>query len=113
MIIKIKDLKVKTIIGFDSWERKKRQLVLINIEYEISKTKAHITDNINDTINYRTLTKKIVKFVSSSKFMLIESLAYNILQIIKKDKRVKWAKVAVGKPGALRDSRSVAVEVSF
>ena len=113
MTIKIKDLKVKTIIGFEAWERKKKQTVVINIEYELKKTKAHITDNINDTINYRTLTKQIVKFVSSSKFMLIESLAYNILQIIKKDKRVKWVKVNVDKPGALRDSRSVAVEVSF
>ena len=112
MIIKIKDLKVKAIIGFESWERKKKQTVVINIEYELKKTKAHITDNINDTINYRTLAKEIIRFTKSSKYLLIESLAYNILKIIKKDKRVKWAKVEVDKPGALRDSRSVGVEIS-
>lgn len=110
MIVRIKKLKLKTIIGIDKQERKRKQIVIINIEYEIKKTKAHKTDNIQDTLNYRTLTKKIIKSVQLSRFLLLEKLANSILKIVLEDKRISWAKVEVDKPGAIRFSDSVSIE---
>ena len=110
MLVRIKNLKLKAIIGIDNWERKKKQTVVINIEYEIKNTKAHKTDNIKDTLNYRTLTKEIIEYVKSSRFQLLEKLTGNILKIILKDKRISQAKVEIDKPGALRFSDSVSVE---
>lgn len=112
MIVRIKNLRLKVIIGIDQWERKKKQAIVINIEYEIKNIKAHKTDKIQDTLNYRTLTKKIVKHVTSSRYFLLEKLAHNILKIILENKRITWAKVEVDKLKALRFSDSVSVEVT-
>lgn len=112
MLVRIKNLKLKTIIGIDDWERKKKQNIVINIEYEIKDSKAHKSDNINDTLNYRALNKEVIKFVKSSRFYLLEKLVSEILKIILKDKRVVRAKVEVDKPKALKYSDSVSIEMS-
>ena len=109
--IRITDLKVRTIIGINSWERKTKQDVLINVMMDVDVSKAVRSDNIADTIDYKTITKKIIAAVNESKFFLLEKLTDMILQLVMADPQVRKATVRVDKPRALRYTHSVSVEL--
>jgi dihydroneopterin aldolase/D-erythro-7,8-dihydroneopterin triphosphate epimerase len=108
--IHIKDLLLRTIIGINDEERRNKQDVLINITLHTDHTAA-VSDEVADTVNYRTITKEIIKLVEESQFYLVEKMALEISDICLADPRVERAVVTVEKPGALRFARSVGVTV--
>ena len=109
MEIKIKNLRVKTIIGVNDWERETKQEVLINLNIEFDGDRAVRSDRIEDTINYRTVTKRIIEEVEKSNFFLLEKLADRIIRTVADEANVVSATVEVDKPGALRHADSVSV----
>jgi D-erythro-7,8-dihydroneopterin triphosphate epimerase len=110
-IIRIKNLLISTIIGFNPEERINPQDVLINIEIELDISSAINLDHEDSIYNYKTITKAINALVSQSNYNLLEKLTYEVLQLIMKDNRVLRAKVEIDKPRALRFSDSVSVEL--
>jgi D-erythro-7,8-dihydroneopterin triphosphate epimerase len=109
--IRIKDLHLRTIIGINEEERRNRQDVLINVELLADTRPAGASDDIEDAVNYRTITKRIIALVEGSQFFLVEKMAAEIASICLADPRVEAATVRVEKPGALRFARSVGVEI--
>jgi dihydroneopterin aldolase/2-amino-4-hydroxy-6-hydroxymethyldihydropteridine diphosphokinase len=109
--IQIRDLLLRTVIGINDEERRNRQDVLINITLRTDTRVAGASDNIQDAVNYRTVTKRIVELVEGSQFYLVEKMASEIAAICLQDPRVEGATVRVEKPGALRFARSVGVEI--
>ncbi|MFC1569351.1 dihydroneopterin aldolase [bacterium] len=112
MKIHIKNLRLQTIVGIFAWERKEVQDVIINIEFEFDGSKAAESDNIKDTVDYKSLKKQIINKVETSQFYLLEKLANCVLDIIMSEPKVSRAKVEVDKPQALRFADSVSVECS-
>ena len=109
MIIKIENLKLRTIVGIYDWEKEKKQDVIINIEMEFDGTKAIESDNIEDTVDYKTITKEIIDMVEGNEFNLIERIAGEAIKIAMKNDKVERASVRVDKPGALRFTDTVSV----
>jgi dihydroneopterin aldolase len=103
------ELKVDTIIGIWEWERKIRQTVIIDIEMSADIAKAAATDSVEDTLNYKSVAKRIQSFVGESSFQLVETLAERIAGIVREEFGVQWVKVRVNKPGAIRGSRDVGI----
>lgn len=112
MIIRIKNLRLKAIVGLNDWERRRLQRIIINIAMTLDGKQAAQSDRIEDTIDYKQLKKKIIQGVENSNFFLIEKLASHILEIVMKNPKVVRATVEVDKPGALRFSDSVSIECS-
>jgi D-erythro-7,8-dihydroneopterin triphosphate epimerase len=110
--IRITNLKLRAIIGTNDGERECKQDVIINVKIDFDSAKASASDNIKDTIDYKTLTKHIIDEVEPSSFFLLEKLTRHILNIIMEDPLVLEASVRVDKPLALRFSDSVSVELS-
>jgi D-erythro-7,8-dihydroneopterin triphosphate epimerase len=110
--VRIKNLRLRTIIGTNKAERKNLQDIIVNITLEFDSSKAEISDKIRDATNYRTITKTVIKFIEKSRFYLLEKLCRKILDIIMSDKRIKSAAVEIDKPGALRFADSVSVELT-
>ena len=108
-LIYIKDLRVQTIIGIFGWEREVRQEVSIDLEMEFDCKKAAKNDAIEDTIDYKKITKEIIKFVEESEFQLQETLAEGIADLVKNKYKVDSLKLRVSKPGALRHAEDVGV----
>ena len=106
-IIYIKDLRIETIIGIFDWERKIKQEVSIDMEFPFDCKKAAATDSIEDTIDYKAITKGVIKLVEESSFQLQETLAESIATFIKDEYGVKSIKLRVSKPGALRGAKDV------
>ena len=109
MIIKIENLKLRTIVGIYDWEKEKKQDVILNIEMEFDGTKAVDTDSIDDTIDYKTITKEIIDMVEGQEFNLIERIAGEAMKIVMTNDKVQRASVRVDKPGALRFTDTVSV----
>lgn len=111
-IIRITNLRLRTVIGVYDWEQDCKQDVLANIKIDFDATKACESDAIEDTIDYRALTERIIKEVEASTFSLLEKLAKRILDIIIENPQVKETAVRVDKPSALHFADSVSVELS-
>jgi len=107
----IKDLKVRGIIGINDWEREQIQDMLINIEVFSDTRRAAETDNIEDCVNYRTLAKKVQAHAEAAKRLTVEALANDLAKLCLQEKGVQKVIVRVEKPGAVRFSNSVGVEI--
>jgi len=105
------ELKVDTIIGIWEWERRIRQTVVIDIEMSADIAKAAATDDVADTLNYKSVAKRVQSFVAESSFQLVETLAERIAAIIREEFGVAWLRVRVNKPGAIRGSKAVGVMI--
>ncbi|MCL5428688.1 MAG: dihydroneopterin aldolase [Chloroflexi bacterium] len=109
--ILIKDLLVRGIIGINDWERENPQDILINIEIEADLSEAGASDNIEDSINYRTLTKRVIAHAESANRLTVEALAADLAAICLEEPGAQKVRVRVEKPGALRFAKSVGVEI--
>ena len=107
----IKDLKVRGIIGINDWEREQIQDMLINIEVFSDTRRAAETDNIEDCVNYKTLAKRVQAHAETAKRLTVEALANDIAKLCLQEEGAQKVIVRVEKPGAVRFSNSVGVEV--
>ena len=70
-----------------------------------------IRDEVTDTLNYKTVAKRLISFVEGSSFHLVETLVERIAGVILDEFGVAWVRVTVSKPGAIRGSRDVGVTI--
>lgn len=107
----IKDLLARGIIGINDWEREKPQDILINIVIFTDLRRAGQSDDIADSVNYRTISKKAQAHAETAQRLTVEALAADIADICLQEKGVTKARVRVEKPNAVRFARSVGVEI--
>jgi len=107
----IKNLLVRGIIGINDWERKRPQDILINITLFTDTRRAAETDNINDCVNYSTVSKKVQEHAESAEKLTVEALANELLKLCLEEQNVQKVVIRVEKPGAVRFAESVGVEI--
>ncbi|HQW07973.1 MAG TPA: dihydroneopterin aldolase [Steroidobacteraceae bacterium] len=107
----LRGLAVDCVIGFIEWERRIRQTVVIDLELPVDCRAAAVRDRVEDTLDYKTVAKRVLAFVEESQFQLVETLAERIAQLILGEFAVEWVRVSVNKPGAIRGSRDVGVAI--
>ncbi|QFU23335.1 dihydroneopterin triphosphate 2'-epimerase [Shewanella eurypsychrophilus] len=112
-IIRIKNLRLRTFIGIKDDEIQNKQDVLINAEIHYCAEKARNSDNMDDALNYRTITKKIIELVEHNRFSLLENLTGQVLDITSEHAWVEFASVEVDKPHALRFADSVSMFLCY
>lgn len=107
----IENLSVDTIIGIYDWERDIRQTVTLDLEMAFDNRKPAASDRIDDTLNYKAVSKRLIAFVQAAHFELVESLAEHCARIVLDEFDVGWLRLRVGKPGAVTGARSVGVVI--
>ena len=110
-LVLIKDLLVRGIIGINADERRAPQDILINIALSTDIRLAAESDRVEDGVNYRTITKKVIAHAEKAGRFTVEALAADIARICLEEPKVISARVRVEKPGAVRFARSVGVEI--
>ncbi len=108
-IIYLRDLRIDTVIGIYDWERRMKQTVILDIEMGTDIRAAANSDNIEDTLNYKDVAKRIMSFVGDSEFELVETLAEKVTDIILSEFNTHWVKLTLNKKGAVRGVRDVGV----
>lgn len=107
----IRDLLARGIIGVNDWEREKPQDIIINVVLFADLRQVGESDNLSDSVNYRTVLKQILAHAESSRRFTVEALASDLAKICLSFPGVQKVQVRVEKPGAARFSRSVGVEI--
>lgn len=110
-IIYLTDLRVDTVIGIYDWEREITQTVRFDLEMATDIRKAAQSDSIEDTVDYKAVSKRVSDFVGQSKFQLVETLVERVAEIIINEFHVPWVKVTINKKGALSDATDVGVMI--
>ena len=108
-IIFLGGLEITTIIGIYEWERETKQTIILDIEMAYDIRKAAETDAIEDTLDYKSVSKRIITFVEESKYFLVEKLAQEITNIILNEFEVRWVKLILNKKGAIRGASDVGI----
>jgi dihydroneopterin aldolase len=104
-------LTAEAVIGIYDWERGVKQRLEIDLEMDVDLRAAARSDAIDDTLNYKSVAKRVLAFVESSRYQLVEALAGEIARIVLEEFKVARVKVTVHKPGAIRHSRDVGVVI--
>jgi dihydroneopterin aldolase len=107
----LRGLAVECIIGFIEWERRLKQTVVIDLELPVDCTRAAVTDDVADTLDYKKVAKRVIAFVEASEFHLVETLAHRLAIMVLEEFGVEWIRISVNKPGAIRGSKDVGVSI--
>ena len=110
--IRVKDLRLRTFIGINDDEIRNRQDVLIKRTILYPAATAVEVNEIQHALNYRTITKAIIRHVEENRFALLERLTQEILDLVMAHPQVRYAEVEVDKPHALRFAESVSITLT-
>ena len=107
----ISDLIARGIIGVNDWEREKPQEISINIVLFTDLHEAGRSDNLEDSVNYRTVAKMVLAHAETAQRQTVEALAADVARLCLEEPGVQQVRVRIEKPGAVRFSRAVGVEI--
>lgn len=111
--INIRNLRLRTFIGFNPEEMQKQQDVVINIEINYTISEGVLQDQVEDALNYKVITKKVIEHVESGRFLLLEKLVGDVLSICSDHPVINHARVSIDKPHALRFADSVSLALEY
>ena len=109
--ILIKDLLVRGVIGITERERERAQDILINAVLFTDIARAAETDHISDCVDYSKIAKKLMAHAETARRNTVEALVSDLARLCLEEKGVQGVRIRVEKPGAVRFSRSVGVEI--
>ena len=107
----LEGLEVRGIIGLHDWEREQPQTIRIDLEMACDAATAAAEDDISKTVNYRSVAKAIQVYVDEHQPQLLETLAHRLAMMILEEHGVTWIRLKASKPGAIRFSENVGVQV--
>jgi len=111
--INIQNLRLRTYIGFNPEEKTKKQDVIVNIEINYRISDGVIRDQVDQALNYKTITKAVIEQVEEGRFLLLEKLVADVLEICSRHPSVNSARVTIDKPHALRFADSVSLTLEY
>jgi dihydroneopterin aldolase len=110
-IIFLRGLEVECIIGFIDWERRVKQKVVIDLELPVDCRAASVSDEVEDTLDYKKVAKRVIAFIEASEFKLVETAANRLALTLLEEFGIEWVRLSINKPGAIRGSRDVGVSI--
>jgi dihydroneopterin aldolase len=110
-IIFLRGLEVECIIGFIDWERRVKQTVVIDLELPVDCRAASVRDEVDDTLDYKKVAKRVIAFIEASEFKLVETSAHRLALTLLEEFGIEWVRLSINKPGAIRGSRDVGVSI--
>ncbi len=110
-IVFIRGLKAKAVIGVFDWEKQIRQNLVLDLDLRADVVHAAASDTLEDAVDYKAISQRVVEFVEGSKFQLVESLAEAVARIVREEFAVSWVRVRIAKPFAVRTAQEVGVVI--
>ncbi|TQV64464.1 MAG: dihydroneopterin aldolase [Halothiobacillaceae bacterium] len=110
-IVFIADLRIETIIGIYDWERVTPQTVRLDLEMGWDNRAPAAGDDIAKALDYKSVSHRIVDYIRESQFLLVETMAEKVAEIVMTEFGSPWVRVRVAKPGAVRGAAEVGVEI--
>ena len=100
-VVFVKGLKIEAIIGVFDWERTTPQTLTLDLEMRHNISRAALSDDIADALNYKAVTDRVTEYVQGTSFQLVEALAEKVASLVQEEFDVQWLRITLGKPGAI------------
>ncbi|GMQ90676.1 MAG: dihydroneopterin aldolase [Gammaproteobacteria bacterium] len=110
-IVYLRELKIPCTIGVWDWERRIKQIVVIDLDMATDVRAAARTDRLEDALDYKAVTKRLIEYVGNSEYQLVETLAEHVAEIIRTEFKAPWVRVRINKKGAIRGAADVGVVI--
>jgi 7,8-dihydroneopterin aldolase/epimerase/oxygenase len=107
----LRGLTAECIIGFIDWERRVKQTVVVDLELPVDCRRAAISDEVADTVDYKSVAKRVLAYIEASEFKLVETLAHRLALLLLEEFGLEWVRISLNKPGAISSSRDVGVVI--
>ena len=107
----IKDFLINEIIGIHKHEKINKQKILFNITIDVKQNTLPNETNLSSIVDYEKITNKLENLAKSKSYNFLESLAEDSFKEIFEDKRINSVKIKIEKPDAIKNAKSVGVEV--
>ena len=107
----IKDFIIEEIIGIHKHEKIKKQKIKFNIVLDVDQSSVPDEKDIKSIVDYEKITNKLEKLTKNKKYNFLESLAEDSFKKIFEDKRINSVTIKIEKPEAIKNAKSVGVEV--
>jgi len=108
-IIYIHGLKCECVIGVWEWEKAITQTLVLDIDLATDVTKAAASDDLKDTLNYKTIADRVNEYAKANQFDLIETLIERLAQLILAEFEVPWVRIKLDKGGAVKNVGHVGI----
>lgn len=108
MKLRLNQIDVDCIIGDRPDERIRAQRLLVDIELDIV-TQAAETDCLTDTVDYAALTSRVRSALVAAQCQMLERAAKVVYEVCRADAKVRAARVAIRKTGAIAHLQSAEV----
>jgi FolB domain-containing protein len=109
MLIKIKNLRLKTVIGIHPFEEKINRDIIINAIITVDYERSLQSDNIEDTLDYDSITTKIKSLIAANRYKLIEKMACEVVNLIMAEEKVSKCELEIDKVGAVENVDSFSI----
>lgn len=107
----IRGLRIETIIGIYEWERRVKQLVVLDVEMAADIHKAAASQNVEDTLDYHAIAMRLTAFIQEQQFLLLETLVERCAELLQREFAIAWLRLSVAKLTAVTAAQSVGVEI--
>ena len=108
-IVYIRELEINTVIGIYDWEREIRQTVSLDLDMATDIRAAAAGEDIAQTLNYKAVSKRLIAYIEAAEFLLIETMAEKVAELVLSEFPASWLRLRVGKPGAVTGAKDVGV----
>jgi 7,8-dihydroneopterin aldolase/epimerase/oxygenase len=109
--IRIRGLKVDTVVGVHDWERRLPRTVVIDLELATDAARAARRDALADALDYDAVARAAASFVAQARVQLVETLAERLAEALQRDFGVAWLRLELHKPGAVAGAADVSVAI--
>lgn len=106
----VRDLRVQIAIGIHDHERGRLQVVSIDLDIGLPR-EAIRRDELQYTIDYDQVARRIEALAASRHFGLIETLVDRIAEMLIDELGAPWARVSAAKVGVMLNAQYVGVAI--
>lgn len=111
-VVFVKGLKVEAVIGVYEWERAITQPLLIDIALETDISRAAVSDDVNDALNYKAVCDDVSDWCQVIQAQLLEHLAGQIADKLLAKYASHKVTLSIAKPTAIKQAEAVGVQIT-
>jgi len=109
--LRITGLALTALIGVHAWERRVRQPIRVDLEFDTDATRAAAADDIAQARDYGAVARRVAELVGVSECKLIETLAERIARCVLDEFDAARVKVVVHKTDAIPAALDTSIEI--
>lgn len=110
-IIFLSEFRAETIIGIYPWEREIPQTIQLDLEIGLPHSKAGISDDVADTIDYGKVVERIQQTLVEKHFSLVEALAEYLAKLVMEEFGSPWIKISITKLNMVRGVKRLGITI--